>query len=97
MSKLPVERTRRSLPQWQAVFEAQARSGMNQREFCEFHGISVAAFYNAKSRNLRRGRDLDIASCEDFVSVLIEPETPSEAWDVELTLSEHMVLRVRRR
>lgn len=43
-------RTNRTRDEWNSIFEAHARSGLTQNEFCRKRGITRSAFSNAKQR-----------------------------------------------
>ena len=43
-------RRRRTAEQWAALLAEHGESGLSQRAFCRSRGLSVGAFYNAKSR-----------------------------------------------
>ena len=85
----------RSREQWLDVLSRQVDSGLSQKAFCEREGITPSAFYQAKSRF--RSMDSVVAVEEPaFVGVSVEPMEEPAHWDVELCLSEGVVLRVRR-
>ena len=86
----------RSREQWLEVLEQQARSGLSQTAFCQQQGITLSAFHNAKSRLgskalcPRPSRPLSMYADEP---ALVPASTN---WDVERSLGEGVVLRVRR-
>lgn len=83
---------RRSATQWASLVSEQAESGLNQRRFCERHGLSYASFgywkrrLGEERRNSRRG----------FIELAVERATDDSRWDVELSLGDGVVLRIRR-
>jgi len=92
-------RTRRlrSREDWQVLLVEQARSGLSQKAFCELHGVTPSAFYNAKSR-LRLDAMVPVET-PTFVGVTVEHDgvaKQASAWDVELSLGEGVMLRIRR-
>ena len=91
-------RRRRTQEQWTALLAEQGDSGLSQRAFCRSRGLSVTAFYNAKSRAKAPVLLAEERREGEFIAVSLEPEpavVPREGWDVELTLGSGVVLRVR--
>jgi hypothetical protein len=90
----------RSLEQWQALFAEQAASGLSQQAFCQAHGLSTSAFYQAKSRMKTNGAvPMALRPEPAFVAVSVDPspvmsDRPQD-WEVELTLGAGVVLRLR--
>ena len=86
--------TRRSALQWECLLSGQAGSGISQRVFCERRGLSHSSFYNWKRR---LGEAVNGEQREaGFIELAVEPREAMQ-WEVELTLSPGVVLRVRRR
>jgi hypothetical protein len=86
---------RRQCAQWQRLVEEQARSGLTQQAFCARRRIAYATFCTWK-RRLRDEAHLADVQPSGFVEVELE-DAPMADWDVELTLGEGVVLKVRRR
>ena len=93
-------RRRRTAHEWEAVFAEQASSGLSLKAYCQRHGITLSAFYNARSRVKSRAKAL-VSSPDgpaEFIGISIDsvlaPAPPQ--WDVELALGEGVVLRIRR-
>lgn len=80
---------RRTAAQWQTVVAAQQDSGLSQREYCEREGISLSSFSHWR-RKLNGKR---VAQAQ-FVELSGEARTDRD-WQVELTLGERVVLRIR--
>ena len=91
-------RRRRTQGQWATLLAEQGESGLTQRAFCRSRGLSVSAFYNAKSRAKAPAPVVEERSEGEFIAVSVDPHAGfpvSERWDVELTLGRGVVLRVR--
>ena len=90
-------RRHRTRAEWYRIIGDQGESGLSQRAYCEQHGITLSAFYNAKARLGKSGL---VPSAEPaFLGVVVDdsPPTPHEpSWDVELSLGDGVVLRLRR-
>lgn len=84
---------RRGAVQWERLIAAQAAGALSQRAFCEQRGLSYASFCNWK-RRLREESE-QAATAGGFIELDVSPAS-REHWDVELTLGEGVVLRVRR-
>ncbi|MCY4462054.1 MAG: hypothetical protein OXC26_16950 [Albidovulum sp.] len=77
----------RSADEWSGIMADFERSGLSQREFCEFRGLSPKSFSNWRFRLRPRG----------WTGSFVELAPPvSSGWDVELDLGDGVVLRVRR-
>ena len=85
--------TRRSVLQWERLLGEQASSGVSQRAFCDQRGLSHSSFYNWK-RRLGEGV-IEESSAAKFIELAVEPREATQ-WEVEFTLSQGVVLRVRR-
>ena len=86
--------TRRSALQWEQLLSEQAGSGISQKAFCDRRGLSHSSFYNWKRRF---GETVNAKQSEaGFIELAVEAKE-SMQWEVELTLSPGVVLRVRRR
>ena len=91
-------RRRRTAEQWAAPLAEHGESGLSQRAFCRSRGLSVGAFYNAKSRAKAPALLVEERPEGEFIAVSLDPHAgfPVQArWDVELTLGPGVVLRVR--
>lgn len=89
-------RVRRSQGDWLALFDAQARSGLSQLRFCEQHGVSTSAFYNAKSRIEHKAGAARSPTPDDFLALSLPSHADADGWDIELCLGGEVVLRIRR-
>ena len=85
---------RRNAAQWERLFAEQEGSGLSQRAFCGKRAVSYSSFCNWKRRLAAgdSGGELDAG----FIEVALEP-SPTQQWEVELSLGAGVVLRVRRR
>ena len=93
-------RRHRTAREWEAVFAEQASSGLSQKAYCQRHGITLSAFYTARSRlkskagSLVPSPDAPAEFIGISVDAMLAPAPPQ--WDVELSLGEGVVLRIRR-
>ncbi len=87
-------RKRRSGSQWKRLITEQSESGLSQRAFCDSRGLAYSSFCNWRRRLGAHSSEPD--SGGGFIEVEVGPGH-DEQWDVELTLGEGVVLRVRRR
>lgn len=83
---------RRSATQWASLVSEQAESGLSQRRFCERHGLSYASFCYRKRRLGEERGD----SQRGFIELAVDRATDESRWDVELSLGDGVVLRIRR-
>ena len=86
--------TRRSALEWERLLSEQARSGVSQRAFCDRRGLSHSSFYHWKRR--LGGEVNGEHSDARFIELAVEPREAMQ-WEVDLTLSQGVVLRVHRR
>jgi hypothetical protein len=84
----------RTRDEWARIMEEQTESGLSQKAFCEQRGIAVGAFYNAKKR--MRTKAMTPAVEAAFLGVTVEDVPLVPRWDVELSLGDGVVLRLRR-
>lgn len=89
-------RVRRGKAEWLSLFEAQASSGLSQLRFCQQQGVSLSAFYNAKSRYAAELGGGKSSAHEDFFALTLPPLEATGGWDIELSLGGDIVLRMRR-
>ena len=91
-------RRHRTAREWEAVFAAQASSGLSLKTYCQRHGITLSAFYNARSRVKAKSLVPSPDAPAEFNGISLEamlaPAPPQ--WDIELSLGEGVVLRIRR-
>ena len=88
------ERRRRGTRQWQQLIAAQADSGLSQREFCARESIPLGSFCNAK-RRLQGNGSAAVEAASDFVSLSpARPPAPA-GWEVELSMGDDVIVRVR--
>lgn len=90
----PEEKKRSPRRDWRALVDLQANSGLSVRAFCESHGLSTTYFY-ARRRELRPSA-APIQSFESSEFVALPISASPTALDVELSLGDGVVLRVRR-
>ena len=86
----------RSREEWQRLFDEQQASGSSVAAFCRERNVLVTTLRNARQR---LGMvDERLPSTSSFVPVeVLSPPARVEPWDVELSLGESVVLRLRRR
>jgi transposase-like protein len=93
-------RRHRTAREWEAVFAAQARSGLSLKAYCQRHGITLSAFYNARSRLQSKAGSLvpPPDAPTEFIGISVDAMLAAvpPQWDVELALGEGVVLRIRR-
>jgi hypothetical protein len=90
--KKQVVYARRTALQWERLITRQAEGTLSQRAFCAEQGLSYGSFCHWK----RRLRDECAGGGEPggFVELPVAASQRAQ-WDVELTLGEGVVLRVR--
>ncbi len=96
----PVKKIRRSKLLWQGIIKKYEASGLSQQAFCTQQGLALSSFYKWR-KTLKTDTDSEPPRIDDssnfFVEVMpvdheVQPVLP---WDVELGLSNGMVLRLR--
>ena len=86
-----VRRTRRSAQEWSTLISQQSESGQSQREFCESRGLALSSFANAKRRAAPGASQ---RAGDEFVAIPLV-HSAHTCWEVELSLGEGVVLRLR--
>jgi hypothetical protein len=79
---------RRSPAEWQAVISKHERSGLSRLAFCRREGIPPTSFDKWKRRLWAR------RPAAEFVDVT-SPTIGPTGWEVEVTLPNGVVLRIR--
>ena len=90
-------RRHRTAREWEAVFAQQASSGLSLKAYCQRHGITLSAFYNAKSRFKSKSVVSPPETPGEFIGISLDAMLPAAPpqWDVELSLGDGVVLRIR--
>ena len=84
---------RRSREQWQQLIDEQAKSDQTQVAFCQAHGIAPSSLQYWKRKRARIEPD----TAPEWVELPVDLAGSTTAWDIELSLGEGLVLRLRRR
>lgn len=84
-------KVRRTAEQWQNILLAYEESGLSQEAFCTQQSIATSTFHKWRQR---------LAADQQVVPEFIELASPSQpvnsgGWDIELSLSDTVVLRIR--
>ena len=98
--------TRLSHEQWQHIIDQQLESGLNQKEFCQTHGISLSTFSNwnrklkeSNSQTVQPQLDSHSAPHSDKQWIELPVDLPSDVeqarWHMELELPGGVILRMR--
>lgn len=82
----------KSRPDWAALNEKWARSGLPQKEFCRRQGVSYQMFLKQR-RRYTNGTHPTSAGFADFIPVCVEPPRVSPEVIVELPMG--VVIRFR--
>ena len=88
-------RSRRSRTQWQQLIEAQLAGEQSQAAFCRDQGISVSSFQYWKRRLART--EANSVEVPDWLELPADLDRTRDGWEIELSLGEGVVLRLRRR
>ena len=92
-------RRQRTAQEWETILAEQVSSGLSQTAYCRRHGITLSGFYNAKSRIKSKSVLAPVGAAAKFIGISLDailPPAPAPApWDVELSLGEGVVLRIR--
>ncbi len=91
-SQLP--NLRRSSEQWQELMSSYEKSGLTQEAFCAKESLSPSTFYTWRKRLCC----VTVAKPKEprFVELSTSlPNRESSDWDIELTLGDNIVLRLR--
>jgi hypothetical protein len=84
---------RRNREEWAQLLRAYEESDLDQRQFCQHHGLGYSTFGKWKKR-LSASTPFPEGDLIELTSTVTKPSSP---WEVELTLGSGMVLRIRRR
>ena len=85
---------RTSRRDWPALVQAQANSGQSVREFCQSRGLSTTYFYARRREFTPTTSTVSRRDVNEFVALPIE--TPSVVAEVEVSLGDDVIVRVRR-
>ncbi|MDT0499334.1 hypothetical protein RM530_18505, partial [Algiphilus sp. W345] len=91
---------RRSESDWRRLIEEWAQSGQSQEAFCASRGLALSSLCNWR-RKLKAGSAASPESppreAADFIELTapVASDKESPAWDLELSLGEGTVLRLR--
>jgi hypothetical protein len=86
-------RIRRTADEWQALVEEHRASGVSQAAFCARRGIVLSSFHRAR-RRVAEATSVTEAKAADFVPVSHAPHD-SAGWELELSVGERVVMRLR--
>lgn len=82
---------KRTPTEWQAAIADYRRSGLSQEAYCRQHGLAYSTFTGRLAKLRKKTGDTPAGA---FVEIPI-PLTQGEAWDMELQIGAHVVLRLR--
>ena len=85
-------RNRRSREQWQQLIDEQQGSGQSQAAFCQARGIALSSFGYWK----RRLAHPEAASSSDWLELPLDFSGSANGWEIELSLGDGVVLRLKR-
>ena len=85
---------RASRRDWPALVQAQATSGQSVREFCQSHGLSTTYFYARRREFTPTTSSVPRRDVNEFVALPIQ--APSVVGEVEVSLGDEVIVRVRR-
>jgi len=87
-------KVRRSTKQWQEIMLTYEQSGLSQEAFCTQQSLATSTFHKWRQR-LAVEKPLD-QTVPEFVELTSTPQSAhSGGWDIELSLSSTIVLRIR--
>jgi len=91
-----IHNNRRSVEQWQDIMSAYDSSGLTQELFCVQESIALSTFYTWRQR-LSAVKPAKVKSKKPLFVELASslPENKSSGWDIELSLGDSIVLRLR--
>jgi hypothetical protein len=92
MSDEATSKHRRTRRDWPALIAEQRDSTQSVRDFCRARGLSETYFYKQRREHLEQGSRSAAPGGNDFIALPL----PSSALEVELSLGDGVVLRVRR-
>ncbi len=86
---------RLSKEQWHALILEQQSSLLNQTEFCQSKGFSLATFHNWK-RKLFNPKSSTQSETPQWLDLPVAMKTDTQPkWDIELELPGNVILRMR--
>ena len=91
-----VRRTRRSAESWQALLDKQAESGLSVSAFCARERLSVASFYQWRSRLNRRASSAPSAVEREGAFVDLGALSGGGRLELRIDLGGGMVLHLAR-
>jgi len=86
-------KVRRTKEQWQEILLAYEDSGLSQEAFCTQQSLATSTFHKWRQR-LAADKSHDQAIPE-FIELTPAQSSNSDDWDIELSLSSTIVLRIR--
>ncbi len=87
-------KVRRTEAQWQDIMLSYKKSGLSQEAFCAQQAIATSTFHKWRQR-LAADKSHDKAISE-FIELTPAQPSNSGDWDIELSLSSTIVLRIRK-
>ena len=94
----PLQKTRRTVDQWQNLMTTYEDSGLSQQIFCQQQGIATSTFYSWRKKlgeqNTPEDSPLQQDRFIDLTPPIVSPAIEN-SWDVELAFSTGMPLRLR--
>lgn len=101
MAKVGGQWRRRTPQQWQELLERQAASGQSVEAFCRAQSVTTASFYRWRKQLGTKGASVEAATTTAvsappaFVELGALDGAVGRGWELELTLGEAVVLRLR--
>lgn len=86
-------RVRRTVDEWRALVEEHRASNESAGEFCVRRGIVLSSFNRARSR-LAGATAVTTPKAVNFLSVSDTPHD-STGWELELSVGDRVVIRLR--
>jgi len=87
-------KVRRTAEQWQEILSAYENSGLSQEAFCTQQSLATSTFH--KWRQRLAADKPQTQAVPEFIELTSIPQSAhSGDWDIELSLSSTIVLRIR--
>ena len=94
MARIRKRREELGESRWAELLDAQLRSGLSQRAFCEREGLSTSTFTLWRRR--LKGSGLPVNRAEPWVELPISLPPTGRGWELELDLGDGVVFRLGR-
>ncbi|NQY65370.1 MAG: hypothetical protein HRT38_16965 [Alteromonadaceae bacterium] len=88
---------RRTSAQWQQILQEQEQSGLSIKEYCQQNNIATSCFFKWRGKLTQpSSENISVTEPENEKWLPLEKDIPpTNVWDLELSLPNGIVLRMK--